>query len=138
MKKKCCTCKKTKHVRAFNKHRDHKDGLSSHCRLCNKKSSRAYYYQDRDRARQKRREATYGITAEALQVLFISQNEVCALCERSLEGSRQFNVDHCHTTQIVRGILCNRCNRALGFFDDDPARMRKAANYVEKVYIENA
>lgn len=56
----------------------------------------------------------------------------CKICDSSLAPfDKETQVDHCHTTGMVRGILCARCNRALGMMDDDPKRLRQAANYVE-------
>lgn len=41
-------------------------------------------------------------------------------------------VDHDHRSRKVRGLLCRRCNIAIGFFDHSPARMRAAAEYIER------
>ena len=50
--------------------------------------------------------------------------EICLVREIS-------DVDHDHTTMIVRSKLCHVCNKALGMFRDDPAVMRRAASYVD-------
>ena len=64
---------------------------------------------------------------------------VCSLCgkeetalSRRYTGElRALQQDHDHDTNIVRGLLCLNCNRGLGAFKDDPALMRRAAEYVE-------
>lgn len=50
----------------------------------------------------------------------------CALC-----GKEARDIDHCHVTGKVRGKLCSACNRGLGIFGDNPARLRAAAEYLE-------
>jgi predicted nucleic acid-binding Zn ribbon protein len=75
----------------------------------------------------------YGITAEQFAAMLEEQNNLCAIC-RSPEwpgkGSRP-HVDHDHATGKVRGLLCGKCNVALGNMHDDPVRLRAAAAYVE-------
>lgn len=39
-------------------------------------------------------------------------------------------MDHCHATGKVRGALCDRCNKALGFLNDDVQLIRAAADYI--------
>ena len=58
----------------------------------------------------------YGLTDEAFQKLRATQNDVCANphCVQDAEV-----VDHDHETGLVRGLLCQRCNKALGMVNDD-------------------
>lgn len=58
-----------------------------------------------------------------------AQGGKCAICTKSITG-RDIHRDHDHTTGEWRGLLCNNCNRGLGHFQDDPALLMKAAEYV--------
>lgn len=51
----------------------------------------------------------------------------CAICRRETS----LCVDHCHATLTIRGMLCGRCNRAIGLLDDEPELLRVAAKYLE-------
>lgn len=131
--KQCTVCREIKDLGLFNKHKGHIDGLQSKCRECNRLACSDYYHSDKVKARRKRREQLYGTTPDDIEALAASQGGVCALCNGSLEGNRQFNIDHCHITDRVRGILCGSCNKGLGFFKDNVAVLRKAALYVEGI-----
>jgi hypothetical protein len=79
----------------------------------------------------------YGMTPAEHDLLLASQGGVCAICGASESTVRngkvqRLTVDHDHQTGVVRGLLCNRCNRALGLFGDDPIVMRRALSYVNK------
>lgn len=78
--------------------------------------------------RQKRIEATYGLTVEQWDALVLAQQGRCAICLQELTDP---HVDHDHETDAVRALLCNNCNNGLGRFLDDPALLRTAAAYVE-------
>ncbi len=60
-----------------------------------------------------------------------AQDFRCALC-RSRPRGRRLAVDHDHLTGIVRGLLCQNCNMALGLFGDNPNALTAAAKYVRK------
>ena len=86
--------------------------------------------------RRKGLQKKYGLSLDDFDKLVISQGGVCAICKRSAAeaGGRGtvLHVDHCHATGKVRGLLCSPCNTALGFFQDNPERLRVAADYLEK------
>ena len=64
-----------------------------------------------------------------------NQNGKCKICSREMERTpgtgSSVVVDHCHTSGIVRGLLCNECNRGLGYFKDNPKTLKQAATYLE-------
>ena len=57
------------------------------------------------------------------------QNGVCALCKR--KPKRRLCMDHCHAMEMLRALLCHRCNLLLGGFDDNPKLLREAAAYLD-------
>jgi len=78
------------------------------------------------------RELKYGLTPERYKTMYDGQGGMCALqfCGRPIQG-----VDHCHVTNWVRGLLCRRCNAALGLLNENPMLMIKAAEYVTNARI---
>ena len=76
---------------------------------------------------------TYGITLDDYERMLDEQGGGCAICGRTeKEEGRRLAIDHCHTTNEVRGVLCGKCNQAIGMMDDDINRLKKAAKYLEK------
>jgi hypothetical protein len=59
----------------------------------------------------------YGITIEQFEEMARKQNGQCATCLRALDMGFHTHVDHCHKTKAIRGLLCSRCNTALGNFE---------------------
>lgn len=77
----------------------------------------------------------YGITVGEFDQMLAEQDGVCVVCGISgAEGSRfgVLVVDHDHQTGAVRGLLCSKCNSGIGLLGDDPAVLRRAAEYVAK------
>jgi hypothetical protein len=70
----------------------------------------------------------YNISTEDWQRLFKEQNGACALCLKKMTNS--LHVDHCHGTGRVRGLLCMRCNSALGTLGDTPMSLYRVLEYV--------
>ncbi len=75
------------------------------------------------------KERRYGITEEMHQFILKSQNNQCAICLEDINGLG--NIDHCHNSQKVRGILCRNCNSAIGQFEDNIERLKSAISYLK-------
>lgn len=76
----------------------------------------------------------YGISLEDFNQMYKDQKGVCAVCKKPEADKNQHNimslsVDHDHETGKVRGLLCHRCNRALGLLNDDLDNVRELFNY---------
>lgn len=89
-------------------------------------------YQEKHRVKiaLKRRCYVFGITMDELLSHFESQGGCCAICVKPLDLEGRFDVDHCHNTGRVRGILCLHCNRGIGMLRDDPTICEMAATYL--------
>lgn len=81
----------------------------------------------------------YNITLEEYEVILEKQNGTCDICDkeetatkRGTKEPRMLAVDHCHETGKVRGLLCSKCNTALGSFKDSKELLRKAIQYLTK------
>ena len=79
----------------------------------------------------------YGITAKDYDLLLKEQNYSCDICKiknpsSKRKGSNKFNVDHCHSTGKVRGLLCNSCNTAIGHLNDDETNLISALRYLRR------
>lgn len=61
--------------------------------------------------------------------LLAAQGGRCAICRRVV-ASKFLRVDHCHVTGVIRGLLCQRCNPGLGFFQEDPDLLNRALEYL--------
>ena len=113
----CTKCKVDKPLSAeyFPLHNKTKSGFDSWCKTC-----RAMY-------RSETRRGTYRamISDELLKDIVETVTE-CVICG----STEKLVVDHCHTTNQVRGMLCNHCNRGLGHFRDDPALLEFARIYL--------
>lgn len=79
-------------------------------------------------------EKKYGITVDDYHRMYEKQLGLCAICltpERDAHVTyKYFIVDHDHETGKVRSLLCDKCNKGLGQFDDDANRLEAAALYL--------
>jgi len=81
----------------------------------------------------------YGLSLDDLDRMAADQDNCCAICRgdqtRTDWRSGKKNdlvVDHCHSTNLVRSLLCDPCNRAIGLLGDDPERLEAAAAYIRR------
>lgn len=79
--------------------------------------TRAAYLKGRDRyleaSRRRGRERRTGVPHEMWEAMMEAQGGKCAICQKKVSG-RSAHTDHCHTTGVVRGVLCSTCNQAEG------------------------
>jgi Recombination endonuclease VII len=75
---------------------------------------------------------TYGMTIADYERMVEEQNGVCAICGEPRPEERTLHVDHDHETGAIRGLLCFRCNNALGDFREDYELFQRAADYLDR------
>jgi len=77
----------------------------------------------------------YGVSLDEYQNLLIAQNYQCAICKISSTKTKTLHLDHCHTSKKPRGLLCYKCNVAIGYFQDSIINIEAALNYL-RLYNE--
>jgi hypothetical protein len=89
---------------------------------------------NRERRNRKMREIhlrnKFGLTPDQYGVILADQGGACALCKKPPTLGISLHVDHDHRTGEIRGLLCMRCNNALGLFRENSDLLRRAARYV--------
>jgi hypothetical protein len=113
----CRGCRRVLPVSDWSPRINANDGLAWQCKSC---------LSAKDRAKHLMR--TYGMSVEDLDAMLDWQHGVCAICQTAPAA----HVDHDHESGSVRGLLCFRCNAALGQLGDDPLVVRRAARYLER------
>lgn len=79
-----------------------------------------------------KRLARYGISFSDFSDMLKSQKGKCKICAKPFKSRRSTHVDHNHSTNEVRALLCNRCNSLLGMCGESPTILRKAIKYLDK------
>jgi hypothetical protein len=131
--KQCSKCKEAKNLTEFYKNRSKRDGHTGECKACCKLRHRVW----RDKNPSYQRTWRYGISLDEYTRLFAAQNGVCAICGQAEKVQRNkklwsLAVDHAHTTKQIRGLLCSRCNTAVGLLQDSVQNALKVAEYLLK------
>ena len=146
--KTCSQCNQEKLGSDFQVNRTQSDGLDYICRQCakeryDKNHSRVLQYKRKSRQKSPSRAAEYklknryGITWQEYDETFRYQGGKCRICgmvetKKSRTGEIvRLHVDHDHSTNEVRGLLCSSCNSGLGNFRDSVELLRKAITYLE-------
>jgi hypothetical protein len=100
----------------------------------NRKRYKSLNLEEKKIRNRKQQVAIYGLTLEQYDAMIKDQNEVCALCGKPETNIKKQNmcIDHDHITGEVRALLCDRCNRGIGSFNDDIDLLEKAIAYLYK------
>jgi hypothetical protein len=150
--KKCNRCNQEKPKSDFFLNSKRSDGIQTYCKPCHLEYGRERYANpeaferrkmNRDLYKERRKQSsrkwylksTHNITEDQYAKLFNEGSEQCWICKQFTEYS--LNVDHNHQTGQIRGLLCGKCNRALGLFQDNKNIIRAAAKYLESFENED-
>ena len=120
----CTSCNQSLSENCFHKrtYASGKIGLQPKCKTC-QHNVRAKYYKPHEYMRRK-----FNLSEAEYQNL-IKSNE-CQVCGRDITEKKC--IDHCHTTEKIRGVLCNNCNTALGLVGDNVQILSKLIQYLEQ------
>jgi hypothetical protein len=108
-----------------------RDGHRHECKMCVNFTTTKYYRENRENLVEKRKDyhyrRNYGITLNDFLRMSEEVGNSCEVC-----GDAPVVLDHCHTTGEVRGILCNKCNQALGLMRDNADLIVKLSDYLKR------
>jgi len=140
--KRCSKCKKDKEDSEFYPNRT-RNGLMSRCKPCGAIQAKEWrdrnphkafnrYWSNRDHERERHLKRKYGISFSDYHDMIKSQGGKCAVCSADAPLHKMLDVDHCHKTGTVRGLLCTSCNRMLGNAGDRIHVLVAGAKYLSK------
>lgn len=116
----CRTCKQEKSIEAFYRSEHVNTGYRNICIECMKLVDK-----------NNKLKSTYGITLEDYHTMLEKQKGYCAICKGRMSGLKNICIDHCHQRGVIRGLLCNKCNRAIGLLKEDTQVLYSAIRYLK-------
>lgn len=152
MGKECSKCKENKDLVKFGSNKRAKDGRQSSCLDCNRERLNANakrWYQantqkglaiahkwkalNPDKHTDLLLKKRYNITLDQKKKMHEEQSGKCPIClKHEKDLKRKLVVDHCHETKKVRELLCDSCNRALGFIGENIETAKRLVEYIVK------
>lgn len=118
----CSQCGEEKDYTHYNKEPRNSDGYTGSCKECRNSNRRG----KRQLEGKKHRAKQYGLSVEQYEAYFLEAS--CGIC-----GIKDDLVlDHNHETGEVRGVLCGKCNRGLGLFNDNIEDLKGAIEWLEE------
>lgn len=143
MNKQCTRCKEIKALTCFSK-AGRGNALRSNCKTCDANQYKKWKSKNRkkylDSTTNSGLKLRYGIGLEEYKKLLAGQGDCCKICKSTAPGRKDVNrfaVDHCHTTGKVRGLLCSKCNTAIGLLNENPLLFDEAKKYLQEHFNTN-
>jgi hypothetical protein len=131
--KSCTKCDESKDLAKFGKNKKSKSGLRTVCDSCHNEARRIYRLNNKAQLRDYHLQATYGLTPLAYKTMYEAQGGCCKICsiKEKHAPNQRLCVDHDHDTGVVRGLLCSKCNAAIGLLQDSSEFTIKATTYLQ-------
>jgi Recombination endonuclease VII len=135
MIKTCKLCQTEKSIDDFYSFYDKwsdKKYVGTRCKSCHQQYRRDSATTTQNRKAEKL-QLRYGLTFEQWEEMRENENFSCMICGITEdEMDKKLDVDHCHVSGKVRGLLCNPCNNILGHARDNIAILEAAAKYLQE------
>jgi len=96
---------------------------------------KTWFLNNKDRVRENKLKTKYNLTLDQYNKMLSDQNNCCKVCNIKFNiNTKQLtpHVDHCHTTDKIRGLLCMKCNTSLGYLKEDTKIMQKLIEYIKE------
>jgi Recombination endonuclease VII. len=118
----------------FNSVKNGMGGIRHECKDCHNQKKNAIRSLDKEKYSQYNWEymlkRSFNITPEQYNEMLETQGSKCAVCNSECIRYDKLSVDHDHVTNKVRGLLCHRCNTALGLLQDNPEIISNLLEYL--------
>jgi len=133
--KECSICNEIKDIDLFVKRNNRKSNVQPYCKECHNKKTRKNYSSISMKNYDLKK--NYGIDIDYYEDLFRKQNGCCKICnlhlsDINMKHKKNLCVDHCHKTNKIRGLLCDKCNRGIGLLQDDYKILFSAYKYLKE------
>lgn len=96
-----------------------------------KERSAVWQRENPEKVRSRELKKKYGLSVEKFNAMLSDQGGACKICKKQAQKNKNLSVDHCHTSNRIRGIICQPCNMALGMVKDNVGVLRSMIAYVE-------
>lgn len=141
----CSGCNESFSLDKF--HKKGKDGYHSKCKKCINKQYREWHNRPKNKERRNKStrdrysplqkknfvlKANYGITLDIFNEMLKKQNGLCGICGADNPSGKGWCVDHNHSTNQVRELLCTNCNFLLGHCKENAKILQDAIRYLDK------
>lgn len=131
----------------YQKNKEKYIEYSRQYRLNNKEkvklSRQLYGIKNKDRVKNQILKQKFNIRIDQYKNMFSSQNGLCKICQqpetikaRNCDYIKALSVDHCHKTGKIRGLLCDRCNKGIGYLKDSIELLQNAIRYLKEYSIK--
>lgn len=129
-RRKCPKCKFIFDLNFFRSVRTNNRNIKTNCFNCRRSRNK----QDKNDIKNSRLRKIYNISLEDYNELEKEQNYRCVIClkNKTKNKNKSLVVDHDHQTGLVRGLLCNNCNRSIGYAQDSICILKRMIEYISK------
>lgn len=144
--KQCIKCGQSKSRSQFTISRRHADGRLNTCKECKNgpngeyqqnrttriQNAQTYYSNNKEIISKNNQVRKYGVSSSWLEERYSIQKSLCEICKRDGGIKKSLCIDHDHQTGEVRGLICGKCNTAIGMVEESTEILMAIIEYLER------